>query len=135
MPKIRPEIIQSTEDNLPNSFLQPQWPEDISKNCPHCQKELHPRINLSFGYGKVGRACKWISWWITLPWIPTVFFIIIPLLMKLPGGTGAGFAICILFVVPSVLFSVITKLCPRSRRVRCFPCHYSADYPLTRHPA
>ena len=129
MPTIRPEIIQATEDNLPNSFLQPKWPRDIPRQCPHCHDELHPQINLSYGYGKMGRACKWLSWWITLPWIPTVFFVVLPLLMQLPGGNGAGFALCILFIVPAAFFAVLTTLCPRTRRVRCYPCEYSEDYP------
>ena len=131
MPEIRPEITRATEDNLPNSFLRPQWPADISRECPHCGKELHPQINLSYGYGRSGRICKSISWWITLPWIPTVIFIVLPLLMKLPGGNGAAFALCILFVVPAVFFALLAPLFPRSRRVRCYPCQYSKDYSVS----
>ncbi|MBK1855090.1 hypothetical protein JO972_08975 [Verrucomicrobiaceae bacterium 5K15] len=129
MSSVRPEIIQATEDNLPNAFLRPQWPDDIPRSCPCCGKELHPQINLTYGYGRIGRGCKWLSWWITLPWIPMVFFVVLPLLMKLPGGNGAGFALCILFVVPAVFFAVLAPLFPRSRRVQCFPCRYSKDYP------
>ena len=128
MPSIRPETIQSTEENLPNAYLQPQWPEDIPRKCPVCGKELHPKINLSYGLGKLGRGSKWIAWWITLPWIPIVFFIVLPWLMEQPSGNGAGFALGLLFLVPSVFFSVFSAICPQTRRVQCFPCKYSKDY-------
>ncbi|WP_435895805.1 hypothetical protein [Oceaniferula spumae] len=124
-----PEIIQASEDNLPNAFLRPQWPQDIPQQCPHCQSELHPQINLNYGFGKTGRACKWLSWWITLPWIPTIFLVVLPLMSDLPGGNGAAFALCIMFVVPAAFFAVLAPLFPRSRRVRCYPCKYSKDYP------
>ena len=127
-PTARPENIQATEGNLPNSFLEPCWPDDIPQECPQCGTTLHPKINLSYGLGKLGRASKWTSWWITLPWIPVVFFVVLPWLNTLPSGNGAGFALGLLFVVPAALFSVITALCPHTRRVQCFPCKYSKDY-------
>ena len=130
-PTARQEIIQASEDNLPNPFLNPLWPDDIPQGCPRCGKTLHPKINLSYGLGKLGRASKFTAWWITIPWIPIVFFVVLPWLMTLPSGNGAGFALSLLFLVPAAVFSFITRLCPRSRRVQCYPCKYSKDYPAT----
>ncbi len=127
MPNIRPEFLQATEDNLPNPYIEPQWPEDIPNTCPVCGKKLHPKINLSYGHGKLGRAFKWLAWWITMPW-GIALFLGSPWLISL-GGRGAGFAICILLVVPATIFSVLASISPRSRLVRCFPCKYSKDYP------
>ena len=58
---------------VPNLF-EPQWPEDIPQECPHCHAELHPKINLSMGYERVGRAFKTIAWWICLPWAIILIF-------------------------------------------------------------
>ncbi|MGB0991819.1 MAG: hypothetical protein ACPG32_05055 [Akkermansiaceae bacterium] len=129
MTKVRPELIQATENNLPNAFLEPQWPEDIPRACPCCNRELHPKINLSYGYGRAGRFCLKTAHWITLPWVVVVFFIILPWLMNHVGtGNGAGFALCVMFLVPAVFFAVLARIMPRTRRVQCFPCKYSADY-------
>lgn len=131
MPKPLPQLIQASEDNLPNSFLQPSWPGDLPRECPCCGKRLDPRINLTYGYGRLGRTCQLIAHWITLPWLPVLFLLVLPWLMTLPGGNGAGFALCILIILPAVAFAVITRLCPHSRRIRCFPCGYSMDYPFS----
>jgi hypothetical protein len=126
MPRVRPEFIQATEENLPNSFLQPVWPGDIPRQCPQCGAEMHPKINLSYGYGKAGRACLKISHWITIPWT-LIVFALGPFLFSL-GGNGGGFALGVLMIVPAVAFAVAARICLRTRRVQCFPCKYSKDY-------
>jgi|AOAMet2_C49A8_35_1029299.scaffolds.fasta_scaffold17972_2 hypothetical protein len=108
-----------------SDFLEHPWPEDIPDGCPKCGATLNAKINLSFGHGKIGRAFQWLAWWGTLPW--AVFLIVF-------GAFGAasrwgGFIIGIGLVIPWVVFSVLTVLSPSSRRVRCFPCKYSKDYP------
>ena len=128
MAKVRPELIQASEGNLPNAFLEPKWPADISQTCPSCGAELHPKINLSYGYGKAGRACLFISHWITLPWA-LLCLIAGPGLLA-AGGNGGGFALGILMLVPAVVFAVAARLCPMTRRVQCFPCKYSKDYAM-----
>jgi len=128
MPSIRPEFIQATEDNLPNPFLQPQWPDDIPQQCPCCHEQLHPKIHLSYGSGKIGRCCKTLSHWISLPWFPIALLFSGPLFSS---GNGGGFALGVLFILPAVCFAVLGRLAGRSRRVQCFPCKYSKDYPAT----
>ena len=128
MSHVRPEIIQATEENLPNAFLQPQWPGDIPCECPKCGSKLHPKINLSYGYGRAGRACLKISHWITLPWALLVI-VAGPFLFSL-GGNGGAFALGLLMLLPAVTFAVLARMCARTRRVRCFPCQYSKDYSM-----
>lgn len=126
MPRVKQEFIQATEANLPNAFLQPQWPKHIPQQCPCCGAELHPKIHLSYGLGKVGRFCKSVSHWITIPW-SVVVLCLGPFLFAM-GGNGGAFALGLLMLVPSVVFAVIGNNCERTRRVQCFPCKYSKDY-------
>jgi len=123
---IRPEFIQSSEDNLPNAYLQPQWPMGIPDTCSECGKKLHPKLHLSYGSGKMGRAFKKLAWWITLPW-GVILFIAAPMLFSM-GGNGGIIGICILILVPGTIFSVLASICPRSLRVQCYVCDYSKDY-------
>ena len=102
------------------NFLEAQWPDDIPQECPHCHAELHPKINLSFGYGKLGRTFKTIAWWISLPW--AIIMIFTGLMM---GGILSFF----ILIAPYFFFTVLTAMSPSTRRVRCFPCKYSKDYP------
>lgn len=128
MPSVRPEFIRATEGNLPNAYLQPQWPADISQTCPCCDAQLHPKINLSYGLSKPGRTCKSIAHWITIPWA-LIVLCLGPFLFAL-GGNGGAFALGLLMILPAVSFSVLGSMCARTRRVQCFPCKYSKDYPL-----
>lgn len=126
MPAIRPEFIQATEDNLPNSFLQPQWPDDIFQQCPCCHGRLHPKIHLSYGMGKIARILKKAAYWITIPWS-----LLVIVFGAMTAGRWAGFVVAIGICIPGAVLSVFATLCPRSRRVQCFPCKYSKDYPAT----
>lgn len=132
MKKIRPEFVQASEHKLCNAILEPTWPADISRLCPSCNAELHPKINLSYGHGKAGRACLVISHWITLPWA-LLCLILGPALLA-AGGNGGGFALGLLMLVPAVVFAVVARLCPMTRRVQCFRCNHSHDYTMLSQP-
>ena len=123
MPSVKQEFIQATEDNLPNAYLQPQWPRDIPQQCPCCGAQLHPKIHLSYGLGRVARFLQQMAYWITIPW--GVFVLVMG---AMTAGRWAGFVVAVGICIPGVLLSALASVSPRSRRVQCFPCKHSKDY-------
>lgn len=105
-----------------------KWPDDIPSACPNCGFEMTLHLNLTVGKGKVGRFFEKLAYRGAIPWMIlfTIWF--------LSGegfwvGRQPGYALIIMYILPSVLLALVSACCPISRRVRCWDCGSSRDFP------
>jgi hypothetical protein len=114
--------------------LQRTWPDDIDSVCPQCDQQLNAMVHYSIGPDKLGQQIRRIH-----PWMLAIPIITFPAMMFLwmksvHAGTQASsmtiIIIVIALIIPPMITGMLIILGRKVRRVKCYLCGYSADFPI-----